>query len=87
MAPVARKSDDQAPDGDPPVDRKRDARLIGLGIAAILLLWFALGNLGSVPIEFWVHHSRAPLILVIVISGLLGALITAMALRRRTPKE
>jgi uncharacterized integral membrane protein len=83
---MARKTNQQEP-GRPPVDRKRDIGLVGLGVAGILLVWFALGNLRRVPIEFWVHQSRAPLIVVILISGLLGALIATLVSRRRAPKE
>jgi uncharacterized integral membrane protein len=78
--------DDDAQGSGEPVDRKRDIRLVGLGVATVALLWFALGNLRSVSIEFWVTSSKAPLILVIVISGLLGALIATMALRHRSTR-
>jgi uncharacterized integral membrane protein len=71
-------------DPDQPVDHKRDFRLIGSGIAAGLLLSFGLLNRGTVTIDFWVHHARAPLIVVIVIAGLLGALITTLAHRHRS---
>jgi uncharacterized integral membrane protein len=79
--------DDEARGTEEPVDRKRDLRLVGLGVAIVALIWFALVNLRSVTIEFWVTQSKAPLILVIVISGLLGALIAAIALRRRTGRQ
>jgi uncharacterized integral membrane protein len=59
------------------------ARLAGVAVAVVLLAWFALANLRKVQIDFWVFHRQAPLILVIVISGLLGALITALIMRRR----
>jgi uncharacterized integral membrane protein len=68
------------------VDRRRQATLIGVAVAVVLLVWFALSNLRDVRIDFWVFNRQAPLILVIVISGLLGALITALAMRRK-PKE
>ena len=64
-------------------DRRHQATLVGVAVAAILLVWFAVANLGRVRIDFWVFHRQAPLILVIVISGLLGALITALVMRRR----
>jgi uncharacterized integral membrane protein len=83
---VARKTDIEA-SGEQPLDRKRDVRLVALGVSAALLVWFALGNLRNVSIEFWVTHERAPLIVVIAISGLLGALIATMALRRRAPRD
>ena len=63
--------------------RGRQARLVGVAVAVVLLAWFALANLRRVQIDFWVFHRQAPLILVIVISGLLGALITALVMRRR----
>ena len=71
---------------DKKVDRRHQTALIGVGIAVALLVWFALANLRDVRIDFWVFNRQAPLILVIVISGLLGALISALIMRRR-PKE
>ena len=56
---------------------------MGVAVGGILLGWFALANFGKVRIDFWVFHRQAPLILVIVISGLLGALITALIMRRK----
>jgi uncharacterized integral membrane protein len=64
-------------------ERRRQATLIGVAIAVVLLAWFALANFRDVKIDFWVYSRQAPLILVIVISGLLGALITALVMRRR----
>jgi uncharacterized integral membrane protein len=73
--------------GGKEVDRRRQATLIGVGVAVVLLVWFALANLHDVGINFWVTDRHAPVILVIVISGLLGALITALVMRRRKPRE
>jgi uncharacterized integral membrane protein len=71
----------------PARNRSRDVRLVLTGIAAVLLVWFALANLQDVKIRYWLTSSRAPLIVVIVISGLLGAalagLVSRMARRRR----
>ena len=69
------------------MDRRRQATLIGVAIAVVLLVWFAFANLRDVRIDFWVVDRQAPLILVIVISGLLGALITALVMRRRPKAE
>lgn len=84
-------SDPLEHDGDAgrPVDRRHQATQVGVAVAVILLAWFALANLNRVRIDFWVFHREAPLILVIVISGLLGALITALIMRRkpREPKQ
>jgi uncharacterized integral membrane protein len=74
------------PGGDKGADRRRAATLVGVGVAVVLLVWFALANLRDVRIDFWVFNRQAPLILVIVISGLLGALITALVMRRK-PRE
>ena len=68
------------------VDRRHRATMVGVAVAVILLVWFALANLSRVRIDFWVFNRDAPLIVVIVISGLLGALITALVMRRR-PRE
>ncbi len=70
-------------DGGKPVDRRHQATLVGVAVAVVLLAWFVLANLKRVRIDFWVFHRDAPLILVIVISGLLGALITALIMRRK----
>ena len=64
-------------------DRRRQATLIGVAIAVVLLTWFALANLRTVRIDFWVFNRQAPIILVILISGLLGAVIGALVMRRK----
>ncbi len=68
-------------------DRKRDFRLVGIGIAAVLLIWFALDNLQRVPINFWVTSAKTSAIVVIIISGVLGAVITLLVQRRRRPSK
>lgn len=55
-------------------------------VAAVLLLWFAIGNAKSVSVEFWVSSVRAPLIIVIAASAVLGAGILALWSRARTKK-
>ena len=68
--------------------RRRDMRMVLIGVTAVLLVWFALANLQDVPIHFWVTTTRAPLIVVIAISGAFGALIGALvARRRRGPRD
>ena len=69
------------------VDRGHQVRLVGVAVAVILLVWFAFANLRDVRIDFWVFHRQAPLIVVIVISGLLGALIAALVMRRKPKSE
>ncbi|MGH8980777.1 MAG: lipopolysaccharide assembly protein LapA domain-containing protein [Acidimicrobiales bacterium] len=80
------------PEDDQPArpvrDCGRDARLVLTGISVVLLVWFALANLQGVRIRFWVTAAHAPLIVVIAISGVLGALVSGLlsraARRRRT---
>jgi uncharacterized integral membrane protein len=77
---------DHEEDGGKGVAGRANARLVVMMAAAALLVWFALANFGDVSINFWLHTSRAPLILVIVISGVLGAAISALARRHRNPR-
>lgn len=70
-------------EGRKEVDSRSRFRLVAVLVVGILLGWFALANFRSVQIDFWVFHRQAPLILVIVISGLLGALITYLLMRRK----
>jgi uncharacterized integral membrane protein len=67
--------------------RRHQARLVGILVVGILLGWFALANIRRVQIDFWVFHRQAPLIVVILISGLLGALITFLIMRRKPAAE
>ena len=69
------------------VDRRRQVGLIGMVVAVILLGWFAVANTRRVQIDFWVFHRQAPLILVILISGLLGAVIALLIMRRKPKPE
>lgn len=65
----------------PARDRKRDVRLVLTGVVAVLLVWFALINLQDVEIHFWLTSAKAPLIVVIVISGVLGAAVAVLVQR------
>ena len=75
-------------DGDADEAEERGGRstvaLVGLAVAAIFFVWFALANLNKVKINFWIYDRSEPLILVILIAGLLGALIGALLMRHRT---
>jgi uncharacterized integral membrane protein len=67
-----------------PVDRRQQFRLIAIAVVVTLLVWFAVENTQNVSIHFWVTSRQAPLIVVILISVLLGALITALLMRRKS---
>jgi uncharacterized integral membrane protein len=69
------------------IDRRSRFRLVGILVLGILLGWFALANIGRVRIDFWLFHRQAPLIVVILISGLLGALITFLIMRHNSKPE
>lgn len=86
MVHMAKREQVEPSGASSPAARRQDARLVVLGVCAAVLVWFALANLGTVSIDFWLHTSRAPLILVILVSGLLGALIATLVLARRTPR-
>jgi uncharacterized integral membrane protein len=72
---------------DKKAGRRYRSRLVGVLVLGILLGWFALANIRNVQIDFWVFHRQAPLIIVILISGLLGALITFLVMRHKSKPE
>lgn len=65
----------------PTPNRGRDVRLVATGVAVVLLGWFAVANLQSVRIRFWVTSAHAPVVVVIAISGVLGAGVWALVAR------
>jgi uncharacterized integral membrane protein len=73
--------------GEKQVDRRRQVRLVAIAVMVIVLGWFAAANTRRVQIDFWVFHRQAPVILVILISGLLGALIALLIMRRKPKAE
>jgi uncharacterized integral membrane protein len=76
------------PSGTSPArDRKRDARLVATAVIVILLIWFCFDNYDRVKIHFWVTSAHVSLVIVILLSGLLGAAITFLAMRRRRKSE
>jgi uncharacterized integral membrane protein len=84
MAEYAAPREPGEPETKP--SRRRDARLVVGGALAVLLAWFALVNRQRVGIHFWVVTANAPLVVVVAISGVLGAVL-ALVLRRSTGRR
>jgi uncharacterized integral membrane protein len=61
------------------------ARLIAFAVILGVLVWFALGNVDRVRVNFLVVHTRVRLIYALVFAALLGALADRLAtiVRRR----
>jgi uncharacterized integral membrane protein len=62
--------------------RRERARTAAFVLVAILITLFAVLNTEQVKVEWIVGHGRAPLIVVIVISLLVGVVLTHFAERR-----
>ena len=79
----------QGPGGSTKATREtRDiVRLVGFGVALVLLIAFIIGNSATVKVNFVFFDTRASLIWVILISAVLGLLvdrlIIALGKRRR----
>lgn len=73
----------QTPGSEPQGRNPREtARTIGLVVLAILITLFAVFNLDEVKVHWVFGSGRAPLIIVIVISLLVGIVMTYIAERR-----
>jgi len=67
----------------PKRDTKHVVRLVVIAAAAVLLIWFVIGNAHTVNVEFWVTSAQTSLIAVILISAALGALLSLLMVRRK----
>ncbi len=76
----------EAPDGSATATPRRSpresARTGAIVVLAILITLFAVLNLGDVKVNWIVGSGRAPLIIVIVVSLLVGIVLTHFAERR-----
>jgi uncharacterized integral membrane protein len=66
---------------------RRDARLVIITLAGVLLLWFVIANTQKVKVHFWVFSAETSLITVIVISAGLGALLALLLRRSKHPHD
>jgi uncharacterized integral membrane protein len=73
----------QKPPKAPPEGRgsRETARTVGMVVLAILITLFAVFNVDQVKVNWVVGSGRAPLIIVIVISVLVGIVLTYAAER------
>jgi uncharacterized integral membrane protein len=71
----------------PPKQRDYLSKTIAAVAVAVLLIAFGLANRNDVPIDWLVTTTKTPLILVIVVSALLGAILGALAVRGRSRRS
>jgi uncharacterized integral membrane protein len=69
-----------------PVKKERAlaSKTIAAVAVAFLLIAFGVSNNDSVPVDYLVFTRESPLILVIAVSALLGAIIGGLIVRRRS---
>jgi uncharacterized integral membrane protein len=77
---------EEPPEAEGPSKRER-ARSGALVVLAVLITLFAVFNLEEVKVNWVVGSARAPLIIVIVISLLVGILLTHFAERRASKRR
>ncbi len=71
----------------PKRSRREQARTAGLVILAVLITLFAVLNLESVEVNWIFGSGKAPLIIVIVISVLVGIVLTYLVERRSSRRR
>lgn len=72
-------------EAEAPAPRVQRGKLLGFAVVLVLLLWLGLVNRDSVEVSYIVGDSELPLVLVILVSAVLGAVIgwiVAVARRR-----
>jgi uncharacterized integral membrane protein len=81
MSAASAKPESSRPTAGRP-NRREQARTGALLVLAVLITLFAVFNLGEVKVNWVVGSGHAPLIIVIVISLLVGIVLTHFAERR-----
>jgi uncharacterized integral membrane protein len=64
-------------------DRRRTARMVGVGVLVILLVAFVVANTDEVNIDFLVADFDVRLIFVLIVTAIVGALIDRLIRRVR----
>ena len=70
----------------PPKERALVPKTVAALAVAFLLIAFGLSNRNDVPINWLVGTTSTPLILVILVSAVLGAMLGALAVRGRSKR-
>jgi uncharacterized integral membrane protein len=70
----------------PPKQRDYVSKTIAAVAVAVLLIAFGLSNRNDVPIDWLVTTTRTPLIVVIVVSAVLGAILGGLGVRSRSKR-
>ena len=70
----------------PPKQRDLKSKTIAAFAVAVLLIAFGLSNRNDVPIDWLVGTTDTPLIIVIVVSAVLGAVLGSAAVRGRSKR-
>ena len=70
----------------PPKERDLKSKTIAALAVAVLLIAFGLSNRNDVPIDWLVGTTDTPLIIVVLVSALLGAIIGGAAVRGRSKR-
>ena len=63
-------------------DRRGRARLIGLVVVLVVLVWFALSNRNEVKVDFLVVDTKVRLVYALAFAAALGALADRFATLR-----
>ena len=73
----------------PPKERDLRSKTIAAFAVALLLIAFGLSNRKDVPVDWLIGTSHTPLILVILVSAVLGAIVGGAAVRKsaRKPRD
>lgn len=67
---------------EPSGNRRRDIRLVVLGVLLALGIWFALANTEDVKIRFWVVTTRTPVVSALAIAAVFGVALGVLFGRR-----
>jgi uncharacterized integral membrane protein len=70
----------------PPKQRDYVSKTIAAFAVAVLLIAFGLSNRNDVPIDWLVTTTKTPLIVVIVVSAVLGAILGGLGVRSRSKR-